>query len=134
MFKARGTRIIFENDATTVSARPLVFTPAHVPDHAPEPLKQPEKPVSDVSGNFGVSPAMLALPEQIAKNADDAADLAAMLGMGFPTLPPNFRDQLLAAKAGNIDAIVLMRRIGEQVPEHLQMGFMEMVHDMMADD
>jgi hypothetical protein len=51
----------------------------------------------------------------------------------MPQLPPNFRERVRAAYAGNIEAITEMRAIGEMVPEHLQVAFAEMVEEMLTD-
>lgn len=124
MFRARGTKVIFDDVATVPAPAP--------PRERPAP-KQPD-PVENLPlGNFGVGPAMLVLDEVRADNDEDAAELAAMMGMGMPALPPDFRDQLRRAQAGDLDAIALMRAIGEQVPEHMRTAFMEIVHDALAD-
>ncbi len=100
MFKARGTRVLFEIDATP---------PQSVQDGIPDvvtwaPSQNEPEPASEA--------------------------LAASMGMGFPALPPNFRARLLAAQAGDLTAIQEMRGIGDQVPAHMRMAFAEMVQDM----
>ena len=100
MFKARGTRIISEIDAT-----------------APQSVQE------------GVSGFAMGSPSQSdTEQASEA--LAATMGMGFPVLPPNFRARLIAAQQGDLTAIQEMRGIGDQVPAHMQMAFAEMVQDM----
>lgn len=112
MFKARGTKIVFDDEIEQ-----------SVPVPAPEPADEPVR----------LEPPAVTRESEPALYDADAEDLAAAMGMGLPTLPPNFRDKLLAAQAGDLEAIALMRAIGDQVPAHLQMTFMEMVHDMLAE-
>lgn len=129
MFKARGTKIVFDDEIEQ-----------SVPVPAPEPaapvrLEPPAvsrlTPLATPTAESGLSRGdEIEVQEQ---PDDETEDLAAAMGMGLPTLPPNFRDKLLAAQAGDLEAIALMRAIGDQVPAHLQMTFMEMVHDMLAE-
>lgn len=112
MFKARGTRVVVEGGPP----------PKGEPDLGAVTELVHEIPAS--------SPIAVPEPVEAAPEPFDA-DLAAIMGMGMPELPPDFRDRLFAAQAGDLEAIQLMRAIGERVPADLQMAFAEMVHDML---
>jgi hypothetical protein len=152
MFKARGTKIIIDDmpvaavidaDVACPVVAPVLALDADVdvPDHVETADFAPDLAWNTPNGNlpssvplYGTGPAMAALEEQRADNAEDAAELAAMMGMTMPVLPPDFATIARAARAGDVTAITTCREIGEKVPTHMRLAFAEMVHGMLEAD
>ena len=112
MFKARGTKIVAESrpvEPDLIEPTATVSLPDALPDATLDTRLPP---------------------------VEDAGDLALALGMmpTMPELPGNFIDRVRLAHAGDLEAIAEMRRIGDQVPAHLQVAFAEMVEQMLARD
>jgi hypothetical protein len=50
-----------------------------------------------------------------------------------PPLPADFKARVMAARAGDLDAIGEMREIGERIPPHMHVAFAEMVERMLGE-
>jgi hypothetical protein len=89
---------------------------------------------SDVLFGFD-GPAPTKPAPDAAQAADDDA-LALALGMRpvMPELPANFRERVLAAHAGDLDAIRETRAIGDAIPAHMQVAFAEMVEGLLGSE